>query len=102
MQRKKRQGKSSLIFSNYNVEIVAIGNGTASRESEQFIADILKEMKEDISYMIVNEAGASVYSASDIAVKNFRIFKLKREVRCRLQEDFKIHLLNLLKLILNL
>ena len=53
------------------MEIVAIGNGTASRESEQFIADILKEVKGDISYIIVNEAGASVYSASDIARAEF-------------------------------
>lgn len=53
------------------MEIVAIGNGTASRESEQFIADILKEVKGNISYIIVNEAGASVYSASDIAREEF-------------------------------
>ncbi|MBA9029239.1 Tex family protein [Peribacillus huizhouensis] len=59
------------LLQEYQVEIVAIGNGTASRESEQFIADILKEVQEQISYIIVNEAGASVYSASDIARVEF-------------------------------
>ncbi|WP_421385369.1 Tex family protein [Bacillus salacetis] len=55
----------------YDIEIVAIGNGTASRETEQFAVDILKEVNQDISYIIVNEAGASVYSASDIAREEF-------------------------------
>ncbi|WP_409254266.1 Tex family protein [Bacillus sp. SCS-153A] len=55
----------------YEIEIVAIGNGTASRETEQFVADILKEVNQDTSYIIVNEAGASVYSASDIAREEF-------------------------------
>ena len=55
----------------YNIEIVAIGNGTASRETEQFVVDILKEVNKDISYLIVNEAGASVYSASEIAREEF-------------------------------
>ncbi|MGM0846720.1 MAG: Tex family protein [Bacillota bacterium] len=58
-------------LSKYNIEIVAIGNGTASRETEQFVVDILKEVDSDISYLIVNEAGASVYSASDIAREEF-------------------------------
>jgi protein Tex len=55
----------------HNIEIVAIGNGTASRETEQFVVDILKDVNMDISYLIVNEAGASVYSASDIAREEF-------------------------------
>ncbi|MGD6968470.1 Tex family protein [Rossellomorea vietnamensis] len=55
----------------HNIEIVAIGNGTASRETEQFVVDILKDVDMDISYLIVNEAGASVYSASDIAREEF-------------------------------
>ncbi|MDO7485728.1 Tex family protein [Peribacillus frigoritolerans] len=63
--------KTIEILQRFSVEIVAIGNGTASRESEQFIADILKEVKGNISYIIVNEAGASVYSASDIAREEF-------------------------------
>ncbi len=59
------------ILKKYNIEIITIGNGTASRETEQFIADTLKMQNEKIYYVIVNEAGASVYSASDIAREEF-------------------------------
>ncbi|USG66351.1 RNA-binding transcriptional accessory protein [Brevibacillus ruminantium] len=55
----------------YEVQIIAIGNGTASRETEQFIADVIKDVKRDLSYIIVNEAGASVYSASTLAKEEF-------------------------------
>lgn len=65
------------ILKTYQVEVVAIGNGTASRETEQFIADILKEQKGPIFYLIVNEAGASVYSASDIAREEFPNFQVE-------------------------
>ncbi|WP_404293390.1 RNA-binding transcriptional accessory protein [Cytobacillus kochii] len=61
----------------YEVKMVAIGNGTASRETEQFIADLLKELNEEIYYLIVNEAGASVYSASDIAREEFPDFQVE-------------------------
>lgn len=56
---------------NYPIEIMAIGNGTASRETEQFVADFLSETAQQASYVIVNEAGASVYSASDVARAEF-------------------------------
>ncbi|AEH54795.1 S1 RNA binding domain protein [Heyndrickxia coagulans DSM 1 = ATCC 7050] len=59
------------IIRDFKVEVIAIGNGTASQETEQWIAGILKEIEEDVSYVIVNEAGASVYSASDLARKEF-------------------------------
>jgi protein Tex len=59
------------LIKKYNVEIVAIGNGTASRESEQFIADLISENNLSTSYVIVNEAGASVYSASPLAREEF-------------------------------
>lgn len=59
------------ILKEHQIEIIAIGNGTASQETEQFVAGILKEVKDDISYIIVNEAGASVYSASDLAREEF-------------------------------
>lgn len=55
----------------YNIKLVAIGNGTASRESEQFIADVIKNNNLDVAYIIVNEAGASVYSASELAREEF-------------------------------
>ena len=59
------------LLKKYPIEIIAIGNGTASRETEQFIADVLKEQGGEIAYVIVNEAGASVYSASDVARSEF-------------------------------
>lgn len=70
---KTRDAKEKVrnILRECKVEMVAIGNGTASRETEQFIADILKEVDEEIFYLIVNEAGASVYSASDLAREEF-------------------------------
>ncbi|MDF2535623.1 MAG: Transcription accessory protein RNA-binding domain [Bacillales bacterium] len=59
------------MVNKYEIEIVTIGNGTASRETEQFVADALKEIKHNIYYIIVNEAGASVYSASEVARQEF-------------------------------
>ncbi|MGF2161339.1 Tex family protein [Enterococcus avium] len=59
------------LIKEYNVEMVAIGNGTASRESELFVAEQLKQVQQEVFYVIVNEAGASVYSASDIARTEF-------------------------------
>ena len=70
-KKAEAREKTIALLDRFGVEVVAIGNGTASRESEQFIAEILKEMKRDIFYIIVNEAGASVYSASDIAREEF-------------------------------
>ena len=60
------------IFRKYDIDVVAIGNGTASRESEKLIAEVISEYNEkDIKYVIVSEAGASVYSASELAIKEF-------------------------------
>ncbi|MFJ5718238.1 Tex family protein [Neobacillus sp. NPDC093127] len=74
---KEAREKFIKILREYKVEMAAIGNGTASRETEQFVADILKEMQEEIFYLIVNEAGASVYSASDIAREEFPNFQVE-------------------------
>ncbi|ATO30157.1 RNA-binding transcriptional accessory protein [Bacillus atrophaeus] len=68
---KEAQAKVKAILEDYQVEVVAIGNGTASRETEQFIVDVLKDTPRDIYYLIVNEAGASVYSASELAREEF-------------------------------
>ena len=70
---KREAAKKTVIsiIKEYKVELVAIGNGTASRETEQFVAEVLKELNEETSYIIVNEAGASVYSASDLAREEF-------------------------------
>ena len=59
------------LVNKYNIDIIAIGNGTASRESEQFIARVIKEEKLPVEYTIVSEAGASVYSASKLAIEEF-------------------------------
>ena len=59
------------LIDKYNVDIIAIGNGTASRESEAFVAEAIKDAKRDVKYIIVNEAGASVYSASKLAIEEF-------------------------------
>lgn len=59
------------LIDKYNIDVIAIGNGTASRESEAFIADCIKESKRKVEYIIVSEAGASVYSASKLAISEF-------------------------------
>lgn len=62
------------IIPKYNISLISLGNGTASRESEQFIVELLKEIPENVQYVIVNEAGASVYSASKLASEEFPRF----------------------------
>jgi len=62
------------LIDKFNVDIIALGNGTASRETEAFVADMLKETGKKISYVIVNEAGASVYSASKLGAAEFPDF----------------------------
>jgi len=59
------------LIDDYNVDVIAIGNGTASRESESFIVEVIKSSKRKVEYIIVNEAGASVYSASKLAISEF-------------------------------
>ena len=68
---KKEEAKKILrdLIGKYDINLIAIGNGTASRESEMFVADAIKDL--DVKYAIVSEAGASVYSASDLAIKEF-------------------------------
>ena len=72
-QNKTEEAKAKLmgLIEKYQVELIAIGNGTASRESEQFVANMLSEIKRKIYYVIVNEAGASVYSASKLGAEEF-------------------------------
>ena len=62
------------IIPKYHISLISLGNGTASRESEQFIVELLKEIPEQVQYVIVNEAGASVYSASKLASEEFPNF----------------------------
>ena len=75
-QNKVEESKIILkkLIDKYNITLIAVGNGTASRESELIIVDLLKEIKKPVSYVIVNEAGASVYSASKVATEEFPDF----------------------------
>ncbi|WP_195940704.1 Tex family protein [Romboutsia sp. 1001713B170131_170501_G6] len=68
-QNKVEEAKKELkeLIRKYSIDIISIGNGTASRESEKIVSDMIKEMDEEVQYIIVNEAGASVYSASELA-----------------------------------
>ncbi|WEB82059.1 Tex family protein [Vagococcus lutrae] len=70
-KRAEAATKFQELIKKYHVEMVAIGNGTASRESEKFVAENLKVLEETVYYVIVNEAGASVYSASEVAREEF-------------------------------
>ena len=65
------------VISDYNIELLAIGNGTASRETEQFVAKVIKKYQLQAQFIIVNEAGASVYSASEIARQEFPDFQVE-------------------------
>lgn len=82
-QNKVEESKKILkeMIHKYNISLISVGNGTASRESEQVIVELLKEIKEPVKYVIVNEAGASVYSASKLATEEFPAFVWAREVR---------------------
>lgn len=75
-QNKVSEAKAILkkLIAKYNITLISCGNGTASRESEAIISDLIKEIPQDVHYVIVNEAGASVYSASELASKEFPQF----------------------------
>lgn len=70
-QLKKSEDKILELVEKYSIDIIVIGNGTASRETESFVAETLKKVKRDVKYLIGNEAGASIYSASKIAAEEF-------------------------------
>ncbi|MEG1582659.1 MAG: Tex family protein [Cetobacterium sp.] len=70
-QLKDAERKMIDLIEKYSIDIIVIGNGTASRETESFVAEVLKKVKKDVKYIIGNEAGASIYSASKIAVEEF-------------------------------
>ena len=75
-QNRVEEAKAELkrLIRKYQVDLISVGNGTASRESEQIIVDLLKELDRPVQYVIVNEAGASVYSASKLATEEFPHF----------------------------
>ena len=75
-QNKVEEAKRTVkkLIDKYNIDLISVGNGTASRESEQVIVELLKEIPQHVQYIIVNEAGASVYSASKLATEEFPNF----------------------------
>ncbi len=75
-QNKVEESKAELkrLIKRYNIDLISVGNGTASRESEQIIAELLRELDRPVQYVIVSEAGASVYSASKLATEEFPQF----------------------------
>ena len=72
-QNKTEEAKKTMLklIEKYNADVISIGNGTASKESEIFVADLIKECPRKVEYMVVNEAGASVYSASKLGTEEF-------------------------------
>ena len=77
--RRVQEAKEKIIntIEKHNIEIIAIGNGTASRETEAFVVEVIKSVKQKVYYVIVSEAGASVYSASDLAREEFPDFQVE-------------------------
>ena len=77
--KRVQEAKDKIIntIEKHNIEIIAIGNGTASRETEAFVVEVIKSIKQKVYYVIVSEAGASVYSASDLAREEFPDFQVE-------------------------
>jgi len=86
------------LIAKYGVELIAIGNGTASKESEMFIAGILKELEAKVYYMMVSEAGASVYSASKLAAEEFPDFTVEQRSAASIARRLQDPLAELVKI----
>ena len=96
--RAEAKEKLKALINDYHVEMVAIGNGTASRESEAFVAEVLKEISTSVYYVIVNEAGASVYSASQIARDEFPDFNVEERSAVSIARRLQDPLAELIKI----
>ena len=96
--RAEAKEKLKALINDYHVEMVAIGNGTASRESEAFVAEVLKEISMPVYYLIVNEAGASVYSASQIARDEFPDFNVEERSAVSIARRLQDPLAELIKI----
>lgn len=96
--RAEAKDKLKALINDYHVEMVAIGNGTASRESEAFVAEVLKEISTSVYYVIVNEAGASVYSASKIARDEFPDFNVEERSAVSIARRLQDPLAELIKI----
>lgn len=98
--KKQAQAKQTLkdLIAKYGVEMIAIGNGTASRKSESFVAKVLEEIPQKVYYVIVNEAGASVYSASETARAEFPDFNVEERSAVSIARRLQDPLAELIKI----
>ena len=99
-QNKVEESKAELkkLIKKYNVDLISVGNGTASRESEQVIVELLKELDRPVQYVIVNEAGASVYSASKLATEEFPNFDVGQRIAASIARRLQDPLAELVKI----
>ena len=99
-QNKVAESKAELkkLIRKYHISLISVGNGTASRESEQIIVDLLKELDTPVQYVIVNEAGASVYSASKLATEEFPEFDVGQRSAASIARRLQDPLAELLKI----
>ncbi len=99
-QNKVEEAKRELkrLISKYHIDLISVGNGTASRESEQVIVSLLKEIKDPVQYVIVNEAGASVYSASKLATEEFPEFDVAQRSAASIARRLQDPLAELVKI----
>ncbi|MBP3953294.1 Tex family protein [Bacillus suaedae] len=95
---EKATEKVKMLIEEHQVEMIAIGNGTASRETEQFIADTVKQLADPIYYLIVNEAGASVYSASELGREEFPDLKVEERSAASIARRLQDPLAELVKI----
>ena len=96
--RKEAAEKLETLIKRYNVDMIAIGNGTASRESEKFVAEVLKKIDKEVYYVIVNESGASVYSASKVARDEFPDFNVEERSAVSIARRLQDPLAELIKI----
>ena len=99
-QNKKEEAKRTMkaIIEKFGVQVISIGNGTASKESKIFVAVLLKEIDADVSYMVVSEAGASVYSASKLAAEEFPDFDVSERSAVSIARRLQDPLAELIKI----
>ena len=96
-QNKVEESKKILkrLIEKYNITLISVGNGTASRESEMVIVDLLKEIPQKVQYVIVNEAGASVYSASKLATEEFPNFDVGQRSAASIARRLQLSLIHI-------
>ena len=97
-KREAAKGQLLTMIQKHQVDVIAIGNGTASRESELFVSEVIKEAPHKVQYMIVNEAGASVYSASELAREEFPDFQVEERSAVSIARRLQDPLAELIKI----